>query len=594
MERHRLEEAVELLAGALRHVKRDESLRAQLAAIQYRLGHADLAETTLRELIAAKPQYKDAYDMLYLQLMQKQRTPAARAVLESKWAATRQLESALQLAAHDDAQGERVKVRAMLERLEVETHDEGLALVQIGDFWLHRGEWDAARSAYGRGLDRHTGYRPDYVGRIAEWYLAQGRRPEARSWVEAEQKRYPGSALLEAYLAAVRLGEVPADGRVAERRRLESILAKMPDSPFVRYHLGRAYLLENKLDAAAEQFERSIKLDANYAAGWMALAELELARGNASLAESRANSALRAGQRIVPAILVRARAQVARGKYSEAEKILEEVLRSEPKNLEAQYWRGASLAAQGKTREAGEIFASGREAEPSNSRWIMAEAAVYLSAGRGNEARKLLEEAAKLFPAQEVFETRLADIQLAMRDGEAAQKTFEHLIQLQPGNWNHQLGLASAHALAGRPAKALEIYGQLQKTQPDNIRVWLEPAALLDELGRFQEAIAAYREALKRDKTNPVALNNLAWRLLQEGKNLEQALEYAQHAKRVLPRAAEVDGTLAEAYTRLAMHRNASAIYEEMLGYVDEKSRPRIQKLLEAARKRSAAKGRAA
>lgn len=591
MERHRMEEAVELLNAALPKVPLNESLRAQLAAIQFRLGATDEAEATLRALIAERPQYRDAYDMLYLQLMQKQRGDLARGILEAKWKATKQLDAALQLAAHDDAQHKRPEVRAFLSQLEESAALEPLGFQQIGDFWLHRGEWAASRSAYEKGFAKHQGTRPEYIGRLAEWHLVQGQNKQASELIESESKRYPESALLDAYVSAVRLGEVPANRRAEERRRLESILSRMPDSPFVRYHLGRAYLLENKLEAAAEQFERSIKLDANYAAGWMALAEIELVRGNASLAEARAASAMQAGQNIVPAMLVRAKAQASRGKFNDAQKTLDSVLHLDPTNLEAQFWQANTIAAQGKSAEAAQLFAKGRAAESSNPRWILAEAASWWSAGNAKESRKLLEEAAKLFPDRQSFEERLGDVQLSLRDANAARQTFEKLSKAQPQNVNYQLGLAAAHALSGSAPKALAIYTDLQKQHADDQRVWLESAALLDELGRPDEAIAAYRQALQRNKANPLALNNLAWRLLQQGKDFEQALELAQNAKRLMQRAPEIDGTLAEAYTRLSMHRNAAAVYEEMLGYVDPQNKPRIQKLLEASRKRSASGG---
>lgn len=106
----------------------------------------------------------------------------------------------------------------------------------------------------------------------------------------------------------------------------------------------------------------------------------------------------------------------------------------------------------------------------------------------------------------------------------------------------------------------------------------------------------AYEEALKRDKDHPIALNNLAWNLLRRGEQLERALECAQHAKRLLQRAPEVDGTLAAAYLKLSMPRSAAAIYEEMLAYVAETEKPRIRKMLDSARKLSAqpAKGKSA
>ena len=68
---------------------------------------------------------------------------------------------------------------------------------------------------------------------------------------------------------------------------------------------------------AAEQFERSVKLDANYAAGWLALAELELVRGNVAVAEQRAETVLQMNPRNSRAMMVRASAQARRGKTAD-------------------------------------------------------------------------------------------------------------------------------------------------------------------------------------------------------------------------------------------------------------------------------------
>jgi tetratricopeptide (TPR) repeat protein len=350
--------------------------------------------------------------------------------------------------------------------------------------------------------------------------------------------------------------------------------------------------LENKISAAAEQFEKSIKLDANYTAGWLALAELELARGNPGLAESRADSVLRSHRGNAAAFMVRAKAQAVRGRMKEAQESYRSVLSLEPANRDAQYGLAAAVAAQGRLAEAEKLFAAGKEAEPSDPRWILAQSTALSNAGKIVEARRLLEQAGKSAPSAEKLYERLAEVQLSMRDGESARATFQRLVEAQPKNLNYQLGLAGSFALAGKPERAIEVYKGLQVSNGDDVRVWLEPAVLLDELGREEAAISNYREALKRQKDHPIALNNLAWRLLKQGKDLQLALEYAQQAKRALPRVPEVDGTLAEAYTRLAMYRNAAAVYEEMLAYIDAKNKPRILKLLEETRRMSTGKAR--
>jgi tetratricopeptide (TPR) repeat protein len=594
LERHRLEEASSLLRSAADKIQANATLRSQLAAIEFRRGLIKESEEILRQLIADQPGYGDAYDILYLQLMQKQNGAAAREVLAAKWHGTRRLEAALQLAAHDDASGQRARAKEFLASLRAHAAEHNLGYAALGDFWLHRGEWALSRQEYQFGLEAKQGQRPEYVGRIAEWHLLQNQRKEAKSLIEAEFARYPESPVLGAYLAALRVGDLAGERRAEERRRLENIVARMPDSAFVRYHLGRAYLLENKLEAASENFERSIKLDANYTAGWLALAELEMARGNAVLAEARAQQALRSNQNNTLALLIQGKAQVSRGRVREAQESFRRALASDPGNPEASYGFAVSAAAQGNWKEAEPIFAEGARKEPANPRWILSQAATMIGNGRAAAARTLLETATRDAASPEVIYQQLAEVQLLMRDGESARSTFQKLLEMKPGNLNYTLGLAGALALAGKQDRALELYRSLQQQHPSDVRVWLEPASLLDEMGRTEAAIEAYKQALVRQKDHPIALNNLAWRLLEQGKELPLALEYAQAAKRLLPRSAEIGGTLAEAYMRLEMPRNATAIYEEMLEYADEQSKPKILKQLEEARRRSARKSSSA
>ncbi len=587
MERHRTDEAIVLLAEASGKVKQNATLRAQMAAAMFRVGRAQEAESTLVSLIEEHPKYLDAYDLLYLERMQSRQSEKAREVLVLKWEKSGELEPALQLAAHDDARGQREAASQMLVDLKPLALSKVLGMAKIGDFWMQRAEWKAAWNAYVMGRDAEVLHRGDYVGRLAEWHLAQGQNKEAQVLVEAEYKKNNQSVVLEAYLAAVRLGEVPAERRMEERKRLESILQRMPDSPFVRYHLGRAYLLEGKAQPAADQFERSVKLDANYTAGWLALAELDLAQGNAGAAEQRADNVLRMNPRQPRAMMVRGRAMVQRGKLAEAQTSFEAVIAAEPKNADARFGLALAQARQGRITDAIGQLEAGKGLDEKDPRWTLALVAVQTREGKLDSAKKTLEAALEMGGQSELLLERLADLQLQLNDGVGAKKTFERLLVNNSKSLEFQLGKAGAMALAGEREAALKLYSDLQKTHENDLRVWLQPASLLGEMRRDQQARQAYEEALRRDHENIYALNNLAWLLLKNGTDSQRALDLAQRAKRTVRQSREVDGTLAEAYTRLSMLRSAEAVYEEMLSYLPGPEKPRVEKLLASVRQKS-------
>src|SRR5208337_2172518 len=135
---------------------------------------------------------------------------------------------------------------------------------KIGDFWLHRGAFDLARRWYREGLVQNAQHGL-YAGRLAEVFLAEKNPAAAHTLVEQELSAHPNDLFLRAYHAAFGLDSESVSDRRKVQAELESVLSKMPNSPFVRLHLGRAYLLNGDMLRAGELFRSSIRLDTNYA-----------------------------------------------------------------------------------------------------------------------------------------------------------------------------------------------------------------------------------------------------------------------------------------------------------------------------------------
>jgi predicted Zn-dependent protease len=587
LERHRPEEAAALLERASAKIPANESLKTQAASALFRLGRDADAEALLQEVMERFPKYAAAYDLYYLRLMQRGAVADARVLLEAKWTKTSTAEAALQLAAHDDAFGNRDSARRVLEKLVHHPSAGDLVLARIGDFWMHRGEWEQARNCYDEGSRLEPKHATEYISRRAEWFLARKQPGEARALIARELLARPGDLILKAYAAAIALGDATGMDRTEQRRNLEAVLQRMPDSPFVRYHLGRAYMLEGTIKQAVDQFERCVKLDPNYAPGWVALAESELARGNATAAEDRAANVLRRNPRYLPAMLTHAKSQVSRGNAAEAEATLAQIVKLQPDNAEALFLLGTAKFSQGKAGPALEIFAGGRAKTGGDTRWLLAEVEVLLSQGNADAARARLEQARKAGHKEESVLFRLATLELERKDGRNALPILRSLATQNPGSLPYRLALAGAMAMAGDTQQAFSLYDQAEKDYPREALVRLQHAALRAEKNDRDGAIRKYTEALELDKDNPLILNNLAWNILQSNGPAEKALEYSLQARRVFGRSPEIDDTLAAAYLRLGMHRNAEAIYEEMLSYLTGAEQSRVKQTLERLRTQS-------
>jgi succinoglycan biosynthesis transport protein ExoP len=585
LERHQLTPAIESLERALTVLPGEPTLASQLAAAYYQRGDRTKAAELLSALLDSAPDFANAYDLLYLQSMQSGQMETAARTLLRKWEQLQTVDTGLQVAAHYTARNQRDKAMQFLDELVAAKQKEKLLHAKLGDFWLHRGDFARARAHYEEGRSLEPQQRSEYSGRLVELLLASGKAEEAQRLIETEKAHSPNDLNLQAIHAAVRLSAAKPDDRREARVRLEQLLSQMPASPFVRYHLGRAYLFEGNAPKAAEQLERSVALDPNYAPGWLALAEAELISGDATRGEQRARSLLRRMPGHPIALQLTARARMAQQRPAEAEDLLNQAVRSRPENLVALYDLFQVQLAQRHWDQAANTIALLRKSSP-NGDWKVDLAEAQLAGRRGDTKGSLHILETALNQQSHVAALRGAFAALLLHTGQGARALDQYraLAKTQPDNFEYQLGLANAMAMTGRSAEALTQYEELQRQRPTEARVWIQYASLAQKAGRSADAIRAYRAAIARDDSNPMVLNNLAWILTQAGQDLPEALALAQRAQKLMPGSVEIDDTLAATYRRMGLDRNALSVYQQMLKYIQPESRPRIESLIKEVR----------
>jgi len=581
LERHQIKGATELLEKALQNSPAEPALSSQLAAAYYQNGDATTAGNLLRAVIDASPDFANAYDLLYLQAMQAGNRKLASETLDQKWDHFHSLETGLQVAAHLYALDQKDKAVAFINALPATTGKERLSLAKIGDFWLNRGDLTRARAAYEAGRQAEPTLRSDYAGRLVELLLASGQPDQAQRLIEAEQSQSPHDLSLQAIHAALRLSATKPDQRREARAKLEQLLAQMPGSPFVRFHLGRAYLLEGNPAKATEHLERSVALDPNYAPGWLALVEADLLNGETARGERNAAAILRRLPENPIALQLSARARMIQQHPQEAESLLSRAIRSQPENLAALYDLFQAQMSQKKWDAADQTIKLLRKSS-ADGEWKVDLAEAQLAGRRGQpeQCLQILARALKAQPHVMALRGAYAAVLLNAGHGPDALSQYEQLRHEQPDNFEFQIGWVSSLAVSNKTAEALSAFEQLQRQRPNDSRVWTHYAALAQQAGRTADALRAYRAAIARDESNPLILNNLAWLLLRVNQDLPEALALAQRAQKLMPQSGTIDDTLALAYRKMGLHRDALATYQKMLTYLPAEERPRVQSLI--------------
>jgi len=100
----------------------------------------------------------------------------------------------------------------------------------------------------------------------------------------------------------------------------------------------------------------------------------------------------------------------------------------------------------------------------------------------------------------------------------------------------------------GQTADAIGVWEKWLAAHPDDAGVLAILGTLEESRGDMGKAEAYYRKSLQINPQQPIAANNLAYRMLVNGENVDEALTLAQTARKAMPNSPITADTLAWAY----------------------------------------------
>ena len=169
-------------------------------------------------------------------------------------------------------------------------------------------------------------------------------------------------------------------------------------------------------------------------------------------------------------------------------------------------------------------------------------AGLYLAKDRKLEAVALARDLQKLAPTQATGHALEAEVEAQQRNWGGAQAAYRTALQKQPST-EIATKLHATLLMAGKPDDALKLASGWVAEHPKDaaFRFYLGDAALSRK--DWPEAERGYREVLRIQPDNPLAMNNVAWLLLKQGK--PGALPLAEKAVSLAPGSTQLLDTLA-------------------------------------------------
>ncbi len=269
-------------------------------------------------------------------------------------------------------------------------------------------------------------------------------------------KKAPGQKDALALLVAARCLNHDPDGA---RETLQAMAQAMPKLAALQYELGRLLQEIGESDAAVATLSRAVEIEPLHAGGWRDLAE----------------------------------ALVEAGRRRESARAYAKFLELSTSDL--QRLESAAAADKGHLPEAEATLRAWLQKHPTDAFALQLLGSVYLRLARYEEAAEQLSKALELAPDYTAARFNLAGTFVYRGDWQGALETAGELLQHDPDDIRYLDLRAFSLLRLGELAAAATAYEALLAKRP-NAESWKTYGQTLKAMGRTEEAIAAYRQAV--------------------------------------------------------------------------------------------------
>jgi len=270
----------------------------------------------------------------------------------------------------------------------------------------------------------------------------------------------------------------------------------------------------------------------------------QMRQGNLKQADVILQQVLQKDPSQIYALLARAQVAMSEQRLADAERGIATVFKKDPERPEAHAMRGVILLLQKRPDEARAAFQHAIDLQPLyvTPRFYLA----VIARSKGDYAGAAAEYKAltRVAPDAAAGYIGQAEAQMMLRNVPEAFRILQSWKTVPGAGAAPSYVIANVHLSRKEPAEAIrELNEVLAKNPGDSMALtYLGDANAV--AGDRAKAIDSYRAALKADANNPVANNNLAWLLAEQGKELDEALRLAQAATTLDPNYLDAFDTL--------------------------------------------------
>jgi tetratricopeptide (TPR) repeat protein len=231
--------------------------------------------------------------------------------------------------------------------------------------------------------------------------------------------------------------------------------------------------------------------------------------------------------------------------------------------------------AEKQPKEAEKAYQQALERSPSSSDALAGLMNTFLMEKQPDKAVGAANAQIAKAPTSSAFYDLLGTVLfLNKKDLKGAEGALNQAVELDKNNADAVVKLGQVQVAGGSAADAIATYQRALQDNPRQVTLDILLGELYEAQHDFTKAKAAYQKALELDSNNPLASNNLAYLLLENGGDVDEAVSLAQTARRGAPDSPGVADTLGWALYRKGYYQQSIDLFQEALRLATKGNRP--------------------
>jgi tetratricopeptide (TPR) repeat protein len=414
----------------------------------------------------------------------------------------------------------------------------------LADYYAGSGQLDKAKAEFAdlaQKYPKNVSVKEGYVRVL----LQVKDNAAAQSLVNDLMKKYSKDPQVAVLNGIVLFNNGKANDAV---NALQTAVNNDPKDAFIQYWLGRAALVKGDTGLAEKSFQQAVQLNPRELEAREELAHIAGQRGDMSMLADMAEKTIATFPRFPGGYLWRATVELAHNSPDKAEADLKTAIINAPQSAQAYLMLGELRYSQKHYPEGVVLLEQALQYDPNSIPAMRGLVSYDLFRKQPGQAVARLNAQIAKSPKNSSFYDLLAQLQVQSKSFDQAAATAQKAMQVNPDDGEAAFLYAQLQVQRGQAANAISTWEQWSKAHPGNAGAFATLGMLEESLGDKRKAEDYYRKALQIQPAQPLAANNLAYLMLENGENVDVALTLAQTARRSMPNSPNSADTLAWAY----------------------------------------------